>query len=175
MGLFSKKSKQIDIIPEASQENKRKMREMFDASVEDAGSYRILHAGSSDQTFTRGLVSDTRTTTFHQFILGYRESDYQVVILEIDPAIRQHGEPFYIAIDEIKETNYYPKYHQAWLIYRDGPQYGVKLEIGDCSSTSAYGMRNVEQSKEREAFLDFLEKYTDELRRRGYKIKPWKR
>ncbi len=51
----------------------------------------------------------------------------------------------------------------------------MKLEIKDCSATSMYGMRNIDQREEREDFLNFLEKYTDALREKGFKIKPWKR
>lgn len=175
MGLFSKKPKQVMIDHAASEENKRKMREIFDFAVEDAKSYQIIHASSSEQSFDKGFIFDTTTTTFHNFIIGYRESDFQVVVLEIDREIQKHGEPFYIKIDEIKETCYYPKLCQAWLIFKENSIYGVEMNISDGSSTSAYGMRNVDQAAEREAFLDFLEKYTNELRKKGYKIKPWKR
>ncbi len=175
MGLFSKKPKEIVIDLNASEENKRKMREMFSSVIEDADTYHIIHASNSDQTFDRGFFIDTRITTFHNFIMGYRESDFQVVLLEIDLEIKKHAEPFYVSINEIKETNYYPKLCQAWLIYKDGPVYGIKMEIDDVSSTSKYGMHNISQSEEREDFLNFLEKYTDELQRRGFKFKRFKR
>lgn len=176
MGLFSKKPKPLSIDPDISAENKRKMREMFNELVEDGDSYHVIYAGTSDSTFSRGLVYDTTTTTFHYLIVGYRESDFRVAVIEIGREIKSHGTPCFVEIDEIRETNYYPKLYQAWLIYKKGhEQYGVKLEIGDCSANSAYGMRNIDQHEEREDFLNFLEKYTDALRAKGFKIKAWKR
>lgn len=176
MGLFSKKPKQLNIDPDISAKNKRKMRELFDSLVEDGNTYRIIHAGTSESTFSRGLVYNTRTTTFHCLIVGYRESDFRVAVIEIDREIEGHGIPTFVEIEEIESTNYYPKLHQAWLIYKKGHEdYGVKLEIGDCSANSTYGMRNIDQHEEREDFLNFLERYTDALRAKGFKIKPWKR
>lgn len=176
MGLFSKKPKQLNIDPEISAKNKRKMREMFNGLVEDGDTYHVIYAGTSDSTFSRGLVVDTTTTTFHYLIVGYRESDFRVVIIEIDREIESHGTPCFVEIDEIASTNYYLKLCQAWLIYKKGHEgYGVKLEIGDCSANSVYGMRNIDQHEEREDFLNFLEKYTDALRARGFKVKGWKR
>lgn len=176
MGLFSRKPKPLNINPDISAENKRKMRGLFDAVVEDGSTYRILYAGTSNSTFSRGLVYDTRTTTFHYLIVGYRESDFCVVVIEIDREIENHGAASFIRIEEIQATNYYPKLCQAWLIYKKGhEEYGVKLEIGDCSADSMYGMRNIDQHEEREDFLNFLERYTEALRVKGFRIKPWKR
>lgn len=176
MGLFSKKPKALNIDPNISASNKRKMREMFHELVEDGDTYHVIYAGTSDSTFSRGLVVDTRTTTFHYLIVGYRESDFRVAVIEIDREIENHGTPCFVEIDEIASTSYYPKLYQAWLIYKKGSEkYGVKLEIGDCSADSLYGMRNIDQHEEREDFLNFLEKYTDALRSKGFKVKAWKR
>lgn len=176
MGLFSKKPKPLHIDPAVSADKKRRMREMFNGLVEDGDTYRLIYAGTSDSTFSRGLVVDTTTTTFHYLIIGYRESDFRVAVIEIDREIENHGTPCFVEIDEIESTDYYRKLHQAWLIYKKGQEgYGIKMEIGDCSAESLYGMRNIDQKEEREDFLNFLEKYTDALRAKGYKMKAWKR
>lgn len=176
MGLFSKKPKPLNVVAEISVQNKQKMRAMFNSVVEDGDTYRIIYAGSSDASFSKGFYIDTMTTTFHYLIVGYRESDFRVVVMEIDREITRHGDPCYVEMKDIESTDYYPKLCQAWLIYKKGVgQYGVKLDIKDCSATSMYGMRNIDQREEREDFLNFLEKYTDALREKGFKIKPWKR
>ncbi len=176
MGLFSKKQKPLMINEQISAQKKQKMREIFNALEEDGDTYRILYAGTSDTYFSRGFYIDTRTTTFHNLIVGYRESDFRVVVIEIDREMENNGEPCYVEIEDMESTNYYPKLHQAWLIYKKGHgSYGVKLEIGDCPSNSMYGMRDIDQKEEREDFLNFLEKYTDALREKGFKIKQWKR
>lgn len=120
---------------------------------------------------------DTRITTFFHYIVGYRDDDYSVVVVEIDRDLTQFSEPNYIKMNEIKATNYYKKLYQAWFIYKDGvsTSHGVELIINDTPATSKFGIPNISQEFERENFLDFLERYTERLRQMGFKIKKWKR
>ena len=173
MGLFFKKTSKFD--EEISTENKKRLREIFNDAVSEGESYRILYAGATDQAFRKGLIADTKATTFHNYIVGYRREDFQVVILDIDRAMIQYAEPLYIDIDEIKETNYYRKTRQAWFVYKNGPAYGIKIEIGDSDANARYTIPNLHQEKERELFLNFFERYTNVLRKRGYSIDRWKR
>ena len=173
MGLFFKKTSKFD--EEISTENKKRLREIFNDAVSEGESYRILYAGATDQAFRKGLIADTKATTFHNYIVGYRREDFQVVILEIDRAMIQYAEPLYIDIDEIKETNYYRKTRQAWFVYKNGPAYGIKIEIGDSDANARYTIPNLHQEKERELFLNFFERYTNVLRKRAYSIDRWKR
>lgn len=172
MGLFKK---QPIFNMERVEENKKKMRELFNQAVEDGNSYRILH--SSDSNTDYNALTRTRTTTYFNNILGYREEGYGIVVVPVDRELTSPGMPLYVDIHTVKETNYYKKYCQAWLVYEDSNAhgYGTKLEIGDCPSNAPYSTPDIKQEEEREAFLDFLEKYTEQLRAMGRKIKPWKR
>lgn len=175
MGLF-KKEAQPGIDMEQSAANKKRFRELFNDAVPEGDTYNILYGSSSKSQINKGFVVDTRVTTFYYYILGYRESDNRVAVLQIDRDITQHSEPEFISIQEVKETSYYKKLHQIWFIYKDSNRgYGVGLNIGDGSATSLYGIRNVAQEAEREQFLDFFERYTEQLRQMGCKIKKWKR
>lgn len=176
MGLFSKKKERV-IDMEKSAENKKKLRALFNQAVEDGDTYKILYAGASESVIDRGLVVDTRISTFYNYVVGYREYDYNVAVVEVDRDMTMFSEPNYVRIDEIKETNYYKKICQAWFIYKDkaSSRYGVKLEIDDQSSTSKFGIPNISQEFERENFLDFMERYTEHLRQMGFKIKKWTR
>jgi len=173
MGLFFRKKPRYD--EEISTENKKRLREIFNDAVPDGESYRILYAGATDQAFSRGLLADARATTFHNYIVGYRREDFEVVIVEIDRAMIQYAEPLYIDIDEIKETKYNRKIRQAWFVYKNGPAYGIKIEINDSDADTRYMIPNLHQEKERELFLNFFERYTNILRKRGYTIPHWKR
>lgn len=177
MGLFSKKPKKVEIDLEKSNENKKKMREIFNNEVEDGDTYKIIHAGSSDSSLNKGLILDTRVTTFHNFIVGYRQSDFSLAIIEVNQQMTQHSEPNYVDIDEIKGTNYYPKQEQAWFIYLDSSLngYGLKFGIHDNPDNAPYMTPSINQTSEREEFLDFLEAYTKELNEMGFKTEKWKR
>lgn len=177
MGLFGLgKKKETEIDMDKCKASKQRFREIFNEAVEDGDTYQILHAGATESQFNKGLVLDSRTTTFFNYIVGYRRSDYKVAVVETDKDLTQYGEPCYITMDQVMETNYYPKYCQAWFIYKKGiGPYGVKLEVSDTRANSMYMTPNIDQGTEREQFLDFLEEYTDKLREQGFKIKQWKR
>lgn len=173
MGLFKKKEPVFNL--ENVERNKKKMRELFNDAVEDGDSYRILYAGGSESQYNQ--LTQVRTSRFFNYVVGYREEGYDVVVLSVDRDLSTHGMPMHIDINTVKETSYYKKLNQAWFIYQDSDTYGygTKLEIGDCQSTAVYATPDIKQEEEREAFLDFFEKYTEHLRAMGHKIKTWKR
>lgn len=175
MGLFSKKPKTISYDPQISNENKSKLRALFNDAVEDGDTYQILYGTSSSSHVEKGFVLDTRVTTFYSYIMGWREADSRVVFVQINTELTQHADAFYITINQVKETSYNIKLNQIWFIYKEGPDYGMGLKIGDRSSTVYAGLSNLYQEPEREAFLDFFEKYTDKLLQTGFKFKKWKR
>ncbi len=176
MGLFSSKPKKPKIDMVKCEANKKRLREIFNQVVEDGDSYKIIYAWAADSQYSSGILLDTRTTTYSNFVVGHRETDYKVVVIEIDMAMEQFGEPLYITMDEVIGTDYYRKIYQAWFIYaKNKGSYGVKLVISDNLAGSPYTVPNLEQSEEREQFLDFLERYSDKLREKGFKVIRWKR
>ena len=83
MGLFSKKPKELVYDAAECQKNKARMREMFNEAVADGDSYEILRATETSSKFEHGFVFDTNTTTYYYYILGYRKSDGNVVMLHM--------------------------------------------------------------------------------------------
>lgn len=152
------------------------MREMFNEAIEDGDSYKILLATETSSKFERGFVFDTNTTTFYHYIVGYRTSDNQVALVQIDRNLAQHSEGVLLDMDEVVEVTYNPKYMQACLIYRKGyGSYGEILDLRDTGSKTVYGISNTVQPAEREAFLDFLEAMHNRLAQAGFKQDKWKR
>lgn len=176
MGLFSKKPKEVIYDTAECAKKKTRMREMFNEAVEDGDSFTLLHATQTTSKFERGFVFDTNTTTFYHYILGYRTCDSQIVLVQVDRDLTQHGDGIFLETDEIVGVSYNPKYTQACLRYRKGyGSYGEILNIGDTGSKTAYGIPDTVQPQEREAFLDFLEAMRSRLEQAGQKQEKWKR
>lgn len=176
MGLFSRKPKAPEIDLAVSAEHKKRMREIFDETVEDGGSFKILYGYSSTSKYEQGFFIDTNTTTFYEYIIGYRVSDGQIVMVQVSSDLAQHSEAFYLEMDKIVNITHYPKLSQVCLEYEKGyPTYGEILNIKDLSGKTVLGLANLEQGAEREAFLDLLEGLREKLAGKGYKLEKWKR
>ena len=176
MGLFSRKPKELEYDAEDCRRKKARMREIFNEAVEYGNSYEILHAMETTSKFEKGFVFNTNTTTFYYYIVGYRRNDKTIVLVQIDRDLTQHSEAFYIDMQAVVDVTYDPKIFQACLRYRKGyDSYGELLKIGDSGSKTLYGITNLVQKEEREAFLDFLEGLRTRLEQGGHKLEKWKR
>lgn len=176
MGLFSKKV-QVPIYDAADCEVKKKrMRAIFNEAVMDGDSYEILYAYMSTSKYERGFVFDTNTTTFYYYIVGYRSSDYDMLLIQVDHQLKEHSEAYRIETDKIDNISYNPKYHQLCFEYeKNYGSFGEILNIEGTDSNTKYGPKNIYQPKEREKFLDFAESFRAVLRDKGYKLDKWKR
>lgn len=176
MGLFSKKPKKPEIDLAISEEHKKKLREIFNDTVDNGDDFQIIYGYSTTSKYEQGFVFNTQTTTFYEYVIGYRKSDYQVVMVQISGDMKEHSDAFYLEMDKIVNISYDPKLCQACLQYEKGySSYGEILNIKDCSGKAVLGAANLEQGAEREAFLDFLETLRAELQKKGYKLDKWKR
>jgi len=176
MGLFSRKPKAPEYDPADCEAKKKRLREIFNETLEDGDSYEILYASMSSSKFERGFVFNTNTTTFYFYILGYRRSDFSVVLIQVDSALENHTEALTIDMDSVVNVSYNPKVSQACLKYRkDYGSFGELLNIGGSSSKTLYGPKNIHQPEEREKFLDFLEAFRAQLEQKGYKLDKWTR
>ena len=84
MGLFSKKPQVPDYDQNDCEAKKKRMREIFNGAVEDGDSYEILYGYMSQSKFESGWIFDTNTTSFYFYIIGYRRSDFDIVLIQID-------------------------------------------------------------------------------------------
>ena len=71
MGLFGKKKKAWD--EGRIQENKAKMRALFEQVVEDAAGYQLVYAYSSSIKTSNYILARKTTYTYTSLIVGFRE------------------------------------------------------------------------------------------------------
>ena len=176
MGLFSKKPMAPEYDPADCEAKKTRLREIFNETVEDGDSYEVLYASMNSSKFEQGFIFNTNTTTFYYYVLGYRRSDFRIVLIQVDNALENHSEAVSIDMDSVVDVSYNPKISKVCLRYRKNyGSYGELLDIGGTSSKTIYGSRNIYQLEERERFLDFLETFRSHLEQKGYKLEKWKR
>ena len=176
MGLFSKKLKEPDYDKEDCMAKKQRMREIFNETVNDGDSYEILYTYMTTSKFETGFVFNTNTTSFYYYIVGYRKSDFNMVLIQIDNELKEHTEACYININKVVNVSYTPKIHQICFQYEKGYEsYGELLNVGDTDKKTLYGPKNIYQPEEREKFLDFAEAFRTTLEQKGYKLEKWKR
>ena len=176
MGLFSKKPKVPEYDPADCAAKKKRLREIFNEAVEDGDSYEVLYASMNTSKFERGFFFDTNTTTFYFYVVGWRRSDFRIVLVQVDSALENHSEALPIDMDSVVNVSYDPKISKACLEYgKDCDRFGELLGIGGTSSKTMYGPKNIHQPEERERFLDFLETFRAHLEQKGYKLDKWKR
>ncbi|MCI8846581.1 MAG: hypothetical protein HFI04_09480 [Lachnospiraceae bacterium] len=176
MGLFSKKPQVPDYDQNDCEAKKKRMREIFNGAVEDGDSYEILYGYMSQSKFESGWIFDTNTTSFYFYIIGYRRSDFDIVLIQIDQELNEYTEACHIEMGKVANVSYNPKYHQLCLKYEKGyGEYGELLNLGDTSRKTMYGPKNIQQTEERERFLDFAEAFRGTLEQKGFKLDKWKR
>lgn len=102
MGLFGKKKKLWD---EARvQENKARMHALFELVVEDAAGYQLVYAYSSSIKTSNYILARKTTYTYTSLIVGFRESDMSIVILQTTPELEGFSDPAYFKKGEIKKA-----------------------------------------------------------------------
>lgn len=118
MGLFGKKQKVWD--EERSNENKAKMRALFDHVVEDHEGYNVLYAYSSSVKTSNYVLARKTTYTYTSLILGYRESDMSIVILQTTPELEGCSDPEIFKKGDIKKAKIvqsgFTIYHKGGLM-----------------------------------------------------------
>ena len=93
MGLFGKKKKLWD---EARvQENKARMHALFEQVVEDSAGYQLVYAYSSSIKTSNYILARKTTYTYTSLIVGFRESDMSIVILQTTPELEGCSDPAY--------------------------------------------------------------------------------
>ena len=120
MGLFSLfggNSQGTVLDCEKSDENKKRMREIFDAKVDNGSQYHIVYAYSEDIRGANFAVLRTVSYQYRSFILGYRDSDLSLVLLEISPDLQQSGDALCYRAQDMKKTNFNKMVNSYYLQY----------------------------------------------------------
>ena len=57
---------------------------------------------------------------FFCYIVGFRQSDFSLVLVQTDADLQEHSDPFYVDMDNIGNVSYEPKVHQLCFKYKKG-------------------------------------------------------
>ena len=118
MGLFGKKKKAWD--EGRIQENKAKMRALFEQVVEDAAGYQLVYAYSSSVKTSNYILARKTTYTYTSLIVGFREADMSIVILQTTPELEGCSDPEIFRKGEIKKAKVvqggFTIYHKGGLM-----------------------------------------------------------
>lgn len=101
MGFF-RKEKVWD--EDRNLENKNKMRLLFDQVVEDSQGYDIVY-GVSQKIKTSNYVLARKTTyLFTSLIIGFRESDMSIILIQTTPELDGCSDPEKYTMDHLKKA-----------------------------------------------------------------------
>ena len=100
MGLFSKKP----MDQERSNENKAKMRALFDQVVEDKEGYEIVYGASQTIKTSNYVLARKTTYTFTSLIIGFRHSDMSIIIIQTTPELEGCGDPIKYTMQDLKKV-----------------------------------------------------------------------
>ena len=117
MGWFSKK-KEWDVAK--SEANKNRLRELFHKTVEEGDSYQVIYGYALEIKNSNYIVARKTTYTYTSLIIGYRESDMSIVLLQTTPELEGCSEAEIFKQDTIKKakmsTGMYTIYHQGGMM-----------------------------------------------------------
>lgn len=118
MGWFFGKKKEWDI--PKSDANKSRLRELFNAVVQDGDSYKVVYGYGLNITTSSYIVARKTTYEYTSLIIGYRESDMSIALLQTTPELEGCSDAEIFKKDGIKKaklsTGMYTIYHQGGLM-----------------------------------------------------------
>lgn len=120
MGLFGfGKKKEWDL--ERSNQNKAKLRALFNSVVSDGDTWNVLYGYTEDVKNMNYVLARKTTYTYGSLIIGYRESDMSIALVETIPELDAcSDEPKFFNKNAIKKAKIvlgmYTIYHQGGIM-----------------------------------------------------------
>lgn len=119
MGLFGfGKKKEIDF--ERSDANKKILRELFNGVMEDGDSYKVIYGYGLNIKNSNYVLARKTTYEYTSLIIGYRESDMSIVLIQTTPELEGCSEAEIFHQDGIKKakisTGMYTIFHQGGIM-----------------------------------------------------------
>lgn len=119
MGLFGfGKKKEWDHAK--SDHNKAQMRPLFDQVVPDGSTWKLVYGYGLNIKNSNYIIARKTTYQYTSLIIGYRESDMSIALLQTTPELEGCSDPEYFRKDGIKKaklsTGMYTVYHQGGLM-----------------------------------------------------------
>lgn len=103
MGWFSKKK--VWDTPK-SDANKKKLRELFNGVVTDGDSYSIVYGYGLDIKNSNYIIASKVKYTYTSLIIGYRESDMSIALVQTTPELEGCSEATFFKKDSIKKLKF---------------------------------------------------------------------
>lgn len=112
------KKKEWDI--ETSDRNKASLRTLFNSVVEDGDSWNIVYGYGLNIKNANYIVARKTTYEYTSLIIGYRESDMKIALVQTTPELEGCSEATFFSKDNIKKakiaTGMYTIYHQGGMM-----------------------------------------------------------
>ena len=154
MGLFSKLFKGPEVDQEKSDQNRRKMRELFDSAVPDGGAYKLIFGYTEDvRRFNYGFVHGSKSS-IGNLIVGWDADNSVIAVVPTVPDLSARGDAVLYRRSEIHKAyrNKYPT--DAFIIYPDRKGY---IGINACDWLNDEKLYvYVEQEAALKEFTDFF-------------------
>ena len=116
MSLFRKKKWDI----ERSEQNKGLIRQLFSQAMPDGDTWKIVYGYGLNIKTSDYIIARKTTYTYTSLIIGYRESDMSIALLQTTPELEGCSEAEIFTRDSIKKakisTGMYTIYHQGGII-----------------------------------------------------------
>ena len=97
-----------------------RLRELFNGVIEDGDSYDIVYGYGLNIKDSNYILARKTTYTYTSLIIGYRESDMSILLLQTTPELEGCSEAEIFRKDSIKKakiaTGMYTIYHQGGLM-----------------------------------------------------------
>ena len=116
MSLFRKKKWDI----ERSEQNKGLIRQLFSQAMPDGDTWKIVYGYGLNIKTSDYIIARKTTYTYTSLIIGYRESDMSIALLQTTPELEGCSEAEIFTRDSIKKakisTGMYTIYHQGGIM-----------------------------------------------------------
>lgn len=100
MGFFKKK----EMDATRSDENKNKMRALFNQVVESGDTYNIVYGISQTIKTSNYILARKTTYLYMSLIIGFRESDMSIVLLQTTPELEGCSDPEVFTMANLKKA-----------------------------------------------------------------------
>ena len=155
MGLFGfGKKKEWDIAK--SDENKKKMRELFNGVTKDGDLWKLIYNYALNIKRNNYIIVKKTTYKYMSLIIGYRESDMSIAILQTTPEFDGCRDPEIYTNDNIKKA----MIRQGWyMIYHKGGIFAGYTQFAAPNECDENYLAYIYQHDEENDFNAFFKKF----------------
>lgn len=156
MGLFGF-GKKKEWNTALSDENKAKMRVLFNSAVEDGASWDIVYGYSTDIKNSDYILARKTTYSYLSLIVGYRASDMSIALVQTTPELEGCSEATFFKKGEIKKAK---ASSGVYTIWNKGGMMAGYTQFTVWHSNDEKYLLYVHQAEEFEAFDAFFKEFS---------------